>query len=117
MDDAPRRNPRRHHNRHRQRTNRPRLLPHHPSPVSWPNRDPIGQEGGINLYSFAANDPTDAFDPLGLDISAPFREIQRCKDLQNAAYTSPNNQVKDALAEFIKGGAKKISYGPNDAWT
>ena len=83
----------------------------------WPNRDPIGESGGVNLYGFVANDPTDAFDALGLDISAPFRQMQACKNLQNTLDTSANNQVKDALAEYIKGGAKKISYGPNDPWT
>ena len=32
----------------------------------WPNRDPIGEMGCINLYSFVRNDPCDLYDPLGL---------------------------------------------------
>ncbi len=84
---------------------------------SWPNRDPIGEQGGVNLYGFVANDPTDAFDPLGLDISAPFRQMQGCKNLQDALDTSANNQVKDALAEYVSGGLKKITYGSNAPWT
>jgi hypothetical protein len=32
----------------------------------WPSRDPIGEEGGINLYSFIENDPVEASDLLGL---------------------------------------------------
>lgn len=83
----------------------------------WPNRDPSGENGGVNLYGFVANDSTDAFDPYGLDISAPFRQAQACKNLQNALDTSANSQVSDALAEYIKGGAKEIIYGQNDAWT
>ena len=31
----------------------------------WPNRDPIGEAGGINLYGFVGNDPIDRVDPLG----------------------------------------------------
>jgi len=32
----------------------------------WLNRDPIEEEGGINLYSAFRNDPVDNLDPLGL---------------------------------------------------
>jgi len=32
----------------------------------WLNRDPLGEEGGLNLYGFVANDPINAVDPLGL---------------------------------------------------
>lgn len=32
----------------------------------WPNRDPIGEQGGPNLYAFVRNDPTDRNDPYGL---------------------------------------------------
>jgi len=37
-------------------------------PVSgrWPNRDPIAEEGGINLYGFAVGDPIANYDYLGL---------------------------------------------------
>jgi len=38
------------------------------SPVhqKWPNRDPIGIDGGHNLYGFVGGDPVDASDKLGL---------------------------------------------------
>jgi RHS repeat-associated protein len=32
----------------------------------WLNRDPIGEDGGINLYGYVLNDPIDWIDPLGL---------------------------------------------------
>jgi RHS repeat-associated protein len=32
----------------------------------WPNRDPIGEFGGMNLYGMAGNDPVNWFDVLGL---------------------------------------------------
>jgi len=32
----------------------------------WINRDPIGEDGGINLYTFTKNSPINRFDKLGL---------------------------------------------------
>jgi len=37
----------------------------------WIERDPIGELGGVNLYSFVANTPFAVFDPMGLLIDAP----------------------------------------------
>ena len=36
-----------------------------PSTGRWPNRDPIGEEGGINLYGFTLNNPINTFDSDG----------------------------------------------------
>jgi RHS repeat-associated protein len=33
----------------------------------WPSRDPIEEEGGINLYGFVGNDAVNGWDYLGLD--------------------------------------------------
>jgi len=35
----------------------------------WLSRDPIGEDGGINLYAYVRNDPMNSVDPLGLYIS------------------------------------------------
>ena len=34
----------------------------------WPNRDPIGERGGLNLYGMVGNDPVTDFDVLGLTV-------------------------------------------------
>src|SRR5208282_1414049 len=41
-----------------------------PSLQRWPNRDPIEEEGGINLYAYVENDPVNRVDPLGLTWSS-----------------------------------------------
>jgi hypothetical protein len=40
-----------------------------PATGRWPSRDPIGEEGGINLYGFVGNSPTDLVDYSGLFIA------------------------------------------------
>jgi RHS repeat-associated protein len=36
-----------------------------PSTGSWPNKDPLGDQGGLNLYNFVANNPINDYDVLG----------------------------------------------------
>jgi len=42
-----------------------------PSIGRWANRDPIEEEGGLNLYAYVGNDPVNECDPLGLLAGAP----------------------------------------------
>ena len=37
-----------------------------PTTGRWPNRDPIEEQGGLNLYAFVGNDGVNAWDQLGL---------------------------------------------------
>ena len=37
-----------------------------PSSGRWLTRDPLGYDGGVNLYGYVGNDPTDNVDPKGL---------------------------------------------------
>ena len=37
----------------------------------WPSRDPIGEEGGLNLYGFLGNNSVENFDLLGMEEVVP----------------------------------------------
>jgi RHS repeat-associated protein len=37
-----------------------------PNLQRWITRDPIGEQGGVNLYAFCGNDPVNRYDPVGL---------------------------------------------------
>jgi RHS repeat-associated protein len=41
---------------------------YNPSTGRWLNRDPIGEDGGMNLYGMVGNNPVNAWDYLGLCI-------------------------------------------------
>ena len=40
---------------------------YHPQIGRWLSRDPIGENGGINLYGYVGGDPVKNIDPMGLD--------------------------------------------------
>jgi hypothetical protein len=44
---------------------------YNPQVQRWLNRDPIGEEGGMNLYAFVRNNPIKRFDAQGLFVSFP----------------------------------------------
>jgi RHS repeat-associated protein len=42
--------------------------PYNPSTGRWHSRDPLGEQGGANLYGFVNNDGVNSVDPFGLTI-------------------------------------------------
>ncbi len=51
---------------------------YNPSTGRWPNRDPIEEEGGVNLYSFVRNNPVSYTDFLGMALT-PYRGYPQWK--------------------------------------
>ncbi len=66
-----------------------------PNLQRWPNRDPIEERGGINLYSFVRDDPVDWIDYLGLECSITIRR-----------YLGP------AAHQWISDGSINIGFYP-----
>lgn len=44
----------------------------------WPNRDPLRESSGLNVYSFASNKPTHTYDLLGLTIPSQSASTYGC---------------------------------------
>jgi uncharacterized protein (DUF2235 family) len=66
-------------------------------------RDPIGEEGGVNLYGFVRNTPPNAIDPLGLALYAfdgTWNDREKMKRPTNVAKLTA---VYDGLVAYRKG--------------
>jgi len=59
----------------------------------WPSRDPIEEQGGINLYGFVGNDGVNRRDVLGLHCRDCDKKFQDCK--------SENDIVREGLMRDI----------------
>jgi hypothetical protein len=57
----------------------------------WPNRDPIGEWGGLNLYAIVGNDLVNRWDVLGL--------------------STDSEQVVWLAIEYFRGGSLNLSIG------
>jgi RHS repeat-associated protein len=66
------------------------------------NRDPIEEDGGINLYGFVANRPLSRVDPLGLGwFDPPMGDVQV---LPNGDLYAPPLPLPDGIATPLSGG-------------
>ena len=86
----------------------------------WINRDPIGEEGGINMHVFVGNDPVDGVDAWGFceilrqprlvdDEFGPNSPPLSLWDMLNRPmYDSKGRQV---LTEIVKGSVLAIDNG------
>ena len=66
----------------------------------WPSRDPIEEEGGINLYGFIRNNGVNAWDYLGLQLTDD--QVNWRENLESAkrspTYIARLNQVRMSIS-------------------
>lgn len=87
----------------------------HPQTGRWPSRDPIEEEGGINLYGFVGNEPISWFDdaggfPMG---SGPDSNLNR-KHRKSRSSRNPTLPIRTAIGT-IGGVATGDIFQPRNA--
>jgi RHS repeat-associated protein len=77
----------------------------------WLNRDPIGELGGMNLFTFVNNSPVNTIDRLGLDdfsscAKAAHQELDVCMNAAKSAHKATQRAIDDA-AEACRGDSER----------
>ena len=80
----------------------------------WPNRDPIEEPGGDNLYEFAVNSPIDSIDDYGLDTLSYSSDAAFYFNGRPFSYTSSGNSSghqNSSTAWFWQTGIENTCNG------
>jgi len=77
---------------------------YNPSTGRWPSRDPIQENGGLNLYGMVGNNPLNNVDPLG----------QRAYVARNSVRVFPSSQQKKLKCGTLKVGTIYLDADPAD---
>ncbi len=75
----------------------------------WINRDPVGENGGINLSAFIGNNPRNTLDPFGLRKQRGMPTINGCGDGSLLGGVVPNNPIGFIFGPACNG--HDICYG------
>ncbi|MEW6296046.1 MAG: RHS repeat-associated core domain-containing protein, partial [Candidatus Diapherotrites archaeon] len=90
----------------------------------WLTRDPIGEEGGINLYEFVKNSPVNFIDPKGLKVYPPVCQpepscnpYKKCGEwvLYIVCSTAPNDPWSKAVRKCLLDRWNNCQYD-NGFW-
>ena len=83
----------------------------------WPSRDPIEEEGGLNLYAFAGNDGVNFWDYLGLNLKTGQKINVKCGGLfsKSAGTISVDEySISDGQFTLLSGpkkGTQVVGFG------
>lgn len=78
-----------------------------PNVGRWISRDPIGEEGGLNLYGFVDNDPSDWWDDSGLSKGGS----QSGQDRKRRACEKKRDQRQTFINEITASGVEPGKAG------
>ena len=82
----------------------------------WPSRDPIEENGGVNVYRFASNDPLSFADIYGLALYA-FDGTNNNKDIDLGRHADKNGPTNVAiLYDIYKSERKHYEHGVGTKW-
>ena len=76
----------------------------------WPSRDPIEEEGGINLYGFILNSPIGTYDLLGLSSCCPSDNFS-CDDCSGQCSSCPIEE-KSKCESDCRNAKLNMKCGP-----
>ena len=97
----------------------------------WLSKDPIGLEGGLNLYVFCGNNPVNYRDPFGKEAGfggfGHNSGLSRLRSNGNGQKLSPHREIKFAGHVWIKvpeydgnqnftGQYYDLNFNPNNTW-
>jgi RHS repeat-associated protein len=82
-----------------------------PIPQRWPNHDPIGERGGINLYRAMNNNPVNWIDPLGLLVVITTTQgnvisVWTAQQFINQVQAQPDGTISDI--NFVGHGSSEV---------
>ena len=81
----------------------------------WPSRDPIGEMGGVNFYTFIVNNPVRYFDYLGLAAQESwymqqlFGPVTRGIDRLSSEFNSKIEGSIDGVKDFVEDEARRFN--------
>jgi RHS repeat-associated protein len=85
--------------------------PYDPNLQRWIQRDPIAEQGGINLHQFVGNDPINGVDPFGLLVVITTTQgstiyVDTAKGFINQVQAQPNGTI--SFINFIGHGNPNV---------
>jgi len=74
---------------------------YNPNSGRWLNRDPLQEEGGLNLYAYVDNEPVNAFDSDGLrKIRVVDKETGRIREFDDTDGTLDPKEIAEIYAKY-----------------